>query len=118
MQQLGSSYARHVNQQYSRTGTLWEGRFRSSPVDSDYYCLACYRYIELNPVRAGIVAHPKDYRWTSYHENVGQRALSIVAPHASFLAIASSIEQRIERYQAIVGTDLPETTVMAIRHGI
>jgi len=115
MQQLGSSFVRHINERYSRTGTLWEGRFRSSPVDSDYYCLACYRYIELNPVRAGIVAAPDDYRWSSYRENVGLRALSVVTPHASYLRIASEDERRREQYRQIVNERLPESTLATLR---
>jgi putative transposase len=115
MQQTASSYGRYVNRRYQRTGTLWEGRFRSSPVDTDYYCLACYRYIELNPVRAGIVAHPDDYRWSSYRENTGRRGLSVVVPHASYLALATSPEERQTRYAAIVGAGLAERTVEEIR---
>jgi putative transposase len=117
MQQLGSSYARHVNKRYGRTGTLWEGRYRSAPVDSDFYCLACYRYIELNPVRAGIVSRPEDYRWSSHRENIGRRALSIVKPHASFLAIAASSDRRVQCYRELFSEQLPETTLKAIRGG-
>ena len=61
MRDLGRDYVRQVNQAYRRTGTMWEGRFKSSLVDSEDYCLACYRYIELNPVRANMVAHPREY---------------------------------------------------------
>ena len=63
MQSLGSSYVRHFNRIHGRTGTLWEGRFRSFPIAEELYLFACYRYIELNPVRAGIVATPGDYSW-------------------------------------------------------
>jgi len=115
MQQVGSSYTRHVNDRYERTGTLWEGRFRSSPVDSDFYCLACYRYIELNPVRAGMVSSPGEYRWSSYNENAGRRAPSVVEPHDSFLAIASASDERASCYRAIVNDQLPDKTISAIR---
>jgi putative transposase len=115
MQQTASSYGRYINKRYERTGTLWEGRFRSSPVDTDYYCLACYRYIELNPVRAGIVALPGDYRWSSYRENTGERGISIVIPHPSFLAIAASETQRNESYAEIVNEGIGQTTLEQIR---
>src|SRR6185437_16387757 len=66
MQSLGRRYVRHVNDTYRRTGTLWEGRYRAAPIDSEAYFLACCRYIELNPVRAAMVAHPRDYPWSSW----------------------------------------------------
>jgi len=69
MQRLGRRYVACFNARYQRTGTLREGRFRSSLVDSGFYLLACYRYIELNPVRAAMVANPVDYRWSSYRHN-------------------------------------------------
>ena len=69
MQSLGRRYVRYVNAAYHRTGTLWEGRYRAAPIDSEAYLLACSRYIELNPVRAGMVRHPRDYRWSSWHAN-------------------------------------------------
>src|SRR5687768_1440771 len=67
MQSVGRRYVRYVNESYARTGTLWEGRFKSAAVSRDEYLIACSRYIELNPVRAELVKHPKDYRWSSYH---------------------------------------------------
>jgi putative transposase len=117
MQQLGSSYARHINRRYERTGSLWEGRFRSSPVDTDFYCLACYRYIELNPVRAGIVTRPDDYAWSSYRENTGRRALAIVEQHPSFVAMGRSEELRILAYRALVAEALSTEAIGQIRMG-
>lgn len=115
MQQTSSSYARQVNQRYQRTGTLWEGRFRSSPVDSDYYCLACYRYIEMNPVRAGIVPRPEDYRWSSFRENTGKRASAFVEPHVSFVALGESPAARQAQYRAMFVDGLPRQTISEIR---
>lgn len=66
MQSVGRRYVRYINDTYERTGTLWEGRFKSAVVSRDEYLIACSRYIELNPVRAGMVGHPRDYRWSSY----------------------------------------------------
>lgn len=68
MKHLGQRYVQYINKTYRRSGTLWEGRFRSSIVQERGYLLRCYRYIELNPVRAGMVRHPRDYRWSSYLE--------------------------------------------------
>ena len=64
MKHLGQRYVHYINRAYKRSGTLWEGRFRSCLAQSEDYVLACYRYIELNPVRAGIVRHPREYRWS------------------------------------------------------
>jgi REP element-mobilizing transposase RayT len=69
MQSLGRRYVRHVNTLYRRTGTLWEGRYRAAPIDSERYFLTCCRYIELNPVRARMVRHPREYRWSSYRSH-------------------------------------------------
>ena len=69
MKVVGSRYAQYINLLYKRTGTLWEGRHRSSLVQSERYLLTCYRYIELNPVRARMVDHPEEYRWSSYGVN-------------------------------------------------
>lgn len=69
MQALGRRYVRYVNDSSGRTGTLWEGRYKASLVDDERYVLACYRYIELNPVRAGMVAAPDEYRWSSHAAN-------------------------------------------------
>ena len=69
MKHLGQRYVQYVNRSYRRSGTLWEGRFRSCLTQSEDYVLACYRYIELNPERAGMVRHPRDYRWSSYQAN-------------------------------------------------
>ena len=70
MKRLGQRYVQYINRTYRRSGTLWEGRFRSCLTQDDNYLLSCYRYIELNPVRANMVEHPADYRWSSYRANV------------------------------------------------
>lgn len=70
MKHLGQRYVQYVNKIYRRSGTLWEGRFRSSLVQRDGYSLKCQRYVELNPVRAGMVQHPRDYAWSSYQIKV------------------------------------------------
>ena len=81
MKALGQRYVQYVNRSYRRSGTLWEGRFRSCPTQEESYLLACMRYIELNPVRAGMVTHPGPYRWSSYRANAeGESSRLISAP--------------------------------------
>ena len=90
MQSVGRRYAHYFNRRYHRTGSLWEGRYKSSLVDTDYYLLSCYRYIELNPVRAGMVIQPEDYAYSSYHANALGKADSMVTPHELFLDYISA----------------------------
>jgi putative transposase len=118
MQYVASIYSRRLNERLERQGPLWEGRFRASLIDSDYYCLACYRYIELNPVRAGMVASPAEYRWSSYRENAGQSMPHVVEPHDSFLALGDSPSARIKGYRAIVAEALPAAALTTIREGL
>lgn len=89
MHGLSQRYANYFNRKHERTGTLWEGRFRSCLVESSGYVLACYRYIELNPVRAGMVTHARAYPWSSYLANSGARIDPILVPHAEFAALGS-----------------------------
>jgi putative transposase len=90
MKLLGQCYVQYVNRTHERTGTLWEGRFRSSPVQCYRYLLACHRYIELNPVRAAMVRHPEDYPWSSYRANAGLERSSLLTPHDEYLAIGAA----------------------------
>ncbi|EFH74156.1 transposase [Vibrio cholerae RC385] len=80
MQSLGRQYVRYFNRQYHRSGTLWEGRFKSCLVQEEHYILAVYRYIEMNPVRAGMVASPADYHWSSYASNAQGKATALCQP--------------------------------------
>ena len=90
MHGLAQRYAHYFNRRYERTGTLWEGRFRSCLVQSAGYVLACYRYIEMNPVRAGMVAHPSAYPWSSYAANSGARVDPFVTPHPGFEPVGAA----------------------------
>ena len=94
MQSLGRRYVRYVNDRYHRTGTLWEGRYRACLVDSEDYLLRCYRYIELNPVRAAMVSAPVDYAWSSYRKNALGIDDNLVRPHRAYLALGANDEQR------------------------
>lgn len=87
MQSLGRKYVQYFNFKYKRSGTLWEGRFRSCLVESEQYVLACYRYIELNPVRAGMVENPKNYKWSSYATNALGLQSNLCTPHPSYLGL-------------------------------
>lgn len=92
-----------------RTGTLWEGRFRSCLVDSREYVLTCYRYIELNPVRAGMVNSPSAYVWSSHRGNIGQRDDALLTPHAEYDALASDAALRSSAYRRFCeGGDSPD----------
>lgn len=118
VQFLGRRYVTYVNKKYSRTGTLWEGRFRSSIVDTELYCLACYRYIELNPVRAAMVDTPAEYRWSSYRSNGLGRSDSLVTPHTVYLALAETRTERAARYRRIIGESLRPEVVAVFRDAV
>ena len=115
MRDLGRRYVPYFNWRHERTGTLWEGRFRSCIVESSSYVLACYRYIELNPVRAGMVNHPSGYLWSSHAVNSGSRSDPSVSPHAEFLALATETPKRHAAYRALFESEIDETMLEAIR---
>ncbi len=102
MKNLGQRYVQQVNRVRKRSGTLWEGRFRSSLVQSESYLLTCYRYIELNPVRAGMVAHPRDYPWSSYRVNAEGARNGLVTPHFEYLRLGESRDARHVAYRELV----------------
>lgn len=102
MQSLGRRYVQYVNHQYRRTGTLWEGRYRASLVQSERYVLTCYRYIELNPVRAqGMVDHPGDYPWSSYQANAYGRGDEWLIPHAEYRQLGVTVPERQFAYRGL-----------------
>jgi len=94
MQSLGRRYVRYFNDRHNRSGTLWEGRFRTAIITDERYWLTCLRYVEMNPVRAGLASSPEAYRWSSYRSHALGMADPIVAPHAVFDALANTIEGR------------------------
>lgn len=101
MQAIGRRYVGCFNARYRRTGTLWEGRFKAALVDSDRYLLTCYRYIELNPVRAGMVVQPLDYRWSSHHCNARGTDEARITAHQCYVGLGSSPIERQETYRAL-----------------
>ena len=101
MRDLGQRYVQYFNRRHARTGTLWEGRFHSCLVESSAYVLACHRYIELNPVRAGLVAEPGAYRWSSHHGNVGRREDKLLTAHIEYSSLGTDVVQRQISYQRL-----------------
>lgn len=98
MQAIGRRYVLYLNRRYKRTGTLWEGRYRSSLVQGRDYVLACYRYIEMNPVKAKMVKSPFQYPWSSYGYNGMGNSNAIVTEHDEYTDLGVEIEQRLKRY--------------------
>src|SRR5918999_1325618 len=98
MRDLGRRYVPYFNSRHERTGTLWEGRFRSCLVQSAHYVLACYRYIEMNPVRAEMVRHPREYRWSSYRANAEGKVDERVSPHEEYRLLGRDPRERREAY--------------------
>jgi putative transposase len=115
MRDLGQRYVQYFNRRYGRTGTLWEGRFRSCLVESASYVLACHRYIELNPVRAGLARRPEQYAWSSYRSNAGIGEDSLLSPHPEYLALADTAERRRASYARLFAEALDPRLVGAIR---
>ena len=114
MRVVGSRYAQHINRKYRRTGTLWEGRHKASLVKSERYLLNCYRYIELNPVRAGMVNGPEEYSWSSYRANAGNEPAWLV-PHDEYLRLGSDRTERSAAYRALFRYGIDEDDLHAIR---
>jgi len=115
MQALGRRYVRYINQAHHRTGTLWEGRYKACLVASDSHLLQCHRYIELNPMRAAMVADPRDYPWSSHRHNAFGEHNPLVHPHAIYRELAAEIEQRRARYRAFVMANVTPDETDAIR---
>ncbi len=111
---VGSRYAYHINRTYKRTGTLWEGRHRSSLVQNNRYLLTCYRYIELNPVRAAMVDRPEEYRWSSYGFNAWRDAGWLV-PHEDYIQLGQSKAQRCYAYRELFKTHINAQNLHLIR---
>ena len=115
MKRLGQHYVQYVNRTYQRSGTLWEGRFRSCLTQEESYVLGCYRYIELNPVRAGMVEHPGDYRWSSYRANAQDGPSDATKPHDCYLALGRDQEERQAAYRELFRSQLDPGLIDEIR---
>jgi putative transposase len=116
MQALGRRYVRRFNDRHQRTGTLWEGRYRSTLVETDRYLLACMRYIDMNPVRAGLVAEPTLFRWSSHAHYVGLRPNPLVTEHAAYWALGNTPFDRQLAYRRLFETEQEAAEVESIRY--
>jgi putative transposase len=116
MKRLGQRYVQYINRTYRRSGTLWEGRFRSCMTGEESYVLGCYRYIELNPVRAGVVEHPSEYRWSSYRANAQHEANVLIEPHETYQALGADHEARMTAYRDLFRCRLDPEIIDQIRN--
>jgi putative transposase len=115
MQRVGRKFARLVNIRWDRTGTLFEGRFRSSLVQTEAYLFTCMRYIELNPVRAGIVRHPKEFGWSSYRQNASGEPVELLTPHELYLQLGPTPGERAAAYRGLVESGVSDADLDRIR---
>ena len=118
MQALGRRYVYYFNKTYQRTGTLWEGRYKASLIDSDRYLLTCMRYIELNPIRANMVAHPGEYNWSSYAANAQGKHDALLSYHPIYEALGTSNEERHNAYRELFRHHMDNDTLHDIREAL
>ena len=118
MQALGRHYVRYFNHRYKRSGTLWEGRFKSCIVQSEEYLLYCYRYIELNPVRALMVDGPGEYPWSSYQCNALGKQSTLCCPHVEYLRLGNHDVERQQAYRNLFKAHLESDLLSNIRDSI
>ncbi|MBI4986022.1 MAG: transposase [Rhodocyclales bacterium] len=115
---LGRRYVQYVNTTYRRTGTLWDSRYKSSLIQTETYLLWCMRYIELNPVRAGMVESPARYPWSSYGHNGLARPDPLVVPHPLYLALGTDAYERSIAYRTIFGSEVDTAAMDDIRRAL
>jgi putative transposase len=118
IQSLGRRYVRYINQTYRRTGTLWEGRFKSSLVSKDEYLLACARYIELNPVRAKMVNNPKDYPWSSFGLRAEGRPDELLDEDPVYKNLGKTSRERQMNYKGYSKISIPQEELSSIRNSV
>ncbi|WP_423820570.1 transposase [Salinisphaera sp. SPP-AMP-43] len=115
MKRVGQRYVQYINRTYRRSGTLWEGRFRSCLTQEEHYVMGCYRYIELNPVRAGMVEHPAEYTWSSYRVNGQGEKSRLIKPHSLYDALGRTPAERQAAYRELFRYELDPGLVDEIR---
>lgn len=118
MKRLSGRQAAYTNKLEGRCGSLWQGRFKASPVQRDAYLLACLRYVELNPVRAGMVATVEDYPWSSYRERAGIKTRKLLALDNCYLGLADTERERLQRYRRFLGEPSSNDEMALIREGL
>jgi putative transposase len=115
MKHLGQRYVQYINRTYQRSGTLWEGCFKSCLTQSEEYVLACYRYIELNPVRAFMVEHPAEYRWSSYRRNGQGEVDPLITAHEEYLRLGLNGQERQRHYRELLQAQIEPHLLEEIR---
>lgn len=115
LQSVGRRYVQYFNYYYERTGTLWEGRYKATLIDSDRYLFTCMRYVELNPVRAKMVRHPKNYPWSSYHHNALGKPDTLITPHWLYLVLGKDDASRQTAYRGLFKDRLSQLETESIR---
>ena len=115
MQSVGRRYVRRFNDKYERSGTLWEGRHKATLVNTEQYLFTCYRYIELNPVRAGMVSNPGAYPWSSYRSNALGTRDPLVTQHAQYNVLGTDARTRRDAYRALFEMELDDATLATVR---
>ena len=115
MQSIGRIYVQYFNARHGRTGTLWEGRYKAAIVDDERYLVTCMRYIELNPVRAGMVIEPSDYLWSSHRANALGENDDLLEPHPTYQRLGNSPETRQTAYRELFGLPIASHELEAIR---
>jgi putative transposase len=118
MQDVGRKYVRHINHTYRRSGTLWEGRYKASLIDSEVYLLTCMRYIELNPLRANMVAHPGEYRWSSYACNANGKDNALIIPHPLYKQLGANPVSCQHAYRELFRQHMEHTAIHDIREAL
>ena len=115
MQMVGRYYVQYYNYCYQRTGTLWEGRYKATLVDSESYLLTCMRYIELNPARANMVSHPSEYPWSSFRYNALGQPNELIAPHREYRRLGKTDPERQAAYRQLFKHRISEDSITEIR---
>lgn len=115
MQDMGRRYVQYVNRTYKRSGGLWQGRYKSSYIQTERYLLTCQRYVELNPVRADMVKAPGEYRWSSYRANALGEANSLITPHHEYLRLGATQQERLQAYRELFSAQVDNPDWALIR---
>jgi putative transposase len=115
LHRFGTQYVRHFNRKYDRIGTIWADRPKSFPIGDEYYFWTCFRYVELNPVRARIVRDPADYRWSSYRAHACGDSWDWLVEHAAYTRLGETAVERQSAYRALCNQPLGETDLLRLR---
>jgi len=118
MQSLGRRYVQYFNNRYKRTGTLWEGRYKSCLIQEELYLLHVYRYIELNPVRAAMVLEPAEYSWSSYQINALGKKSDLCSPHSEYIKLGANDIQRQSNYQELFKVHIEAAVIEGVRSSL